>query len=277
MTEGGATYEAYALRYGGTRSTKASKYYRYNHYGEPDGPLGLDFFFWLLRNGERTVLVDCGFDDQRTAARGYHQERKPLELLSRFDITPGEVDHVVLSHMHFDHIGNAELFPNATFSVARSEFDFWTGPFANRPLLSESADECEIQVVADLHREGRLHMVEDDGGLLFDGIRAQPIRGHTPGQLVTTVDTSTGRIVLASDAIHLYDEMTLDRPYWVFNDLEGMYRGYDALRALAAQPETTVVAGHDPEVMKMFEHVDDDCVDLTSPLTDACFYGPRQP
>ena len=175
---------------------------------------------------------------------------------------------MVLSHLHFDHIGNAELFPNATFSVARSELDFWTGPFATRPLLSESTDDYEVQVVVDLLREGRLELVEDDGAVLFDGIRAQPVRGHTPGQLITTVDTSAGQVVLASDAIHLYDEMTLDRPYWVFNDLEGMYRGYDTLRSLAAQPGTTVVAGHDPAVMTMFERVDDDCVDLTARLSD---------
>jgi glyoxylase-like metal-dependent hydrolase (beta-lactamase superfamily II) len=210
--------------------------------------------------------VDCGFDDKRTAARGYLQEHRPLDLLARFDVGPEDVDHVVLSHMHFDHIGNAELFPNATFSVARAEFDFWTGPFADRPMLSESTDAYEVKVVADLLRDGRVRLIEDAGETLFDGIDLQPVRGHTPGQLISTIRTSSGRVVLASDAIHLYDEMTLDRPYWVFSDLEGMYRGYDLLRTLAAEPGTSIVAGHDPAVMTMFERVDADCVDLTKPI-----------
>lgn len=258
-----ASYETFALRYGGTTSSKASKYYRYDKYGEPDGPVGLDFFFWLVRNGDRTVLVDCGFDDKRTAARGYFQQQRPLELLARFDVGAEDVDHIVLSHMHFDHIGNVELFPNATFSVARAEFEFWNGPFADRPMLAESTDAHEVRVVSDLLRDGRVRLIEDGGASIFDGIDVLPVRGHTPGQLISTVKTSTGRVVLASDAVHLYDEMTLDRPYWVFNDLEGMYHGYDLLRSLASEENTTVVAGHDPAVMSLFEPVNADCVDLT--------------
>jgi glyoxylase-like metal-dependent hydrolase (beta-lactamase superfamily II) len=257
------TYQAFALRYGSTQTRRASKYYRYDKYDDPDRAIGMDFFFWLVRNERRTVLVDCGFDDERTAARGYFQDHPPLELLSRLDVSPGEVDHVVISHMHFDHIGNLELFPNATFSVARAEFDFWTGPFADRPLLSESTEPYEVQTVVNLLQDGRLRLIDDAGEALFDGIDVLPVRGHTPGQMISTIRTPSGQVVLASDAVHLYEEMELDRPYWVFNDLEGMYRSYDLLRTLDAQPGTTIVAGHDPAVMTMFESVNDDCVDLT--------------
>jgi glyoxylase-like metal-dependent hydrolase (beta-lactamase superfamily II) len=94
-----------------------------------------------------------------------------------------------------------------------------------------------------------------------DGVA--PACGHAAGQLITQVASPTGSVVLASDAIHLYEEMRLDRPFWLFCDLEGMYRGYEMLRHLEARPGTVVVAGHDPAVMTMFEAVAEDCVDLT--------------
>jgi glyoxylase-like metal-dependent hydrolase (beta-lactamase superfamily II) len=81
------------------------------------------------------------------------------------------------------------------------------------------------------------------------------------------VATDSGRVVLASDAIHFYEEMDLDRPFWLFCDLEGMYRGYDLLRRLRSEPGTVVVAGHDSAVMTMFEQVDAECVDLTRPIS----------
>jgi hypothetical protein len=51
-----------------------------------------------------------------------------------------------------------------------------------------------------------------------------PVRGHTPRLLITEVASAAGDLAFASDAIRFYEEMTLDRPYWVFHDLEGMYR-----------------------------------------------------
>jgi glyoxylase-like metal-dependent hydrolase (beta-lactamase superfamily II) len=262
VTTADDTYEAYALRFGTTALPKASRYHRYATYGEPDATVSMDFFFWLVRNNQRTILVDCGFDAERGRAKGFRQDVDPLDLLARLDVRAEEVEHVVLSHMHFDHIGNIGLFPNATFSIARAEFEFWTGPFADRPHLSSGTEPEEIKAVADLLHQDRLRLV---GGAetLFPGIQATTIRGHTAGQMITEVRTARGHVVLASDSIHWYEEMTLDRPFWLFCDLEGMYQGYELLRTLEARPDTVVVAGHDPAVMAMFESVRDECVDLT--------------
>jgi len=261
MNEG--LYEAYALKYGSTTTTKASKYYRYEAYADPDVTVQLDFYFWLVRNSTRTVLIDCGFDAERASLRGYRQETHPLELLARRGVDASQVDHVVMSHMHFDHIGNLCLFPNATFSVGRSEFDFWTGAFADRDFLGHSGEREETKTVVELAKDGRVRLV-DDTAELFPGISVTPVRGHTPGLLITEVATASGDLVFASDAIHFYEEMTLDRPYWVFHDLEGMYQGFQLLRDKQARPRTQIVAGHDPAVMAMFRTVDESCVDLTA-------------
>ena len=61
-----------------------------------------------------------------------------------------------------------------------------------------------------------------------------------------------GTAVLASDALHFYEEVERDRPFAILADLPAMYRAYDTLAQLAAQPGTHLVAGHDPEVRARF-------------------------
>ncbi|MYW96226.1 N-acyl homoserine lactonase family protein [Amycolatopsis rubida] len=262
-----STYETYALRYAfRDDNTASSTFYRYELYGEAEKPYPMDYFFWVARNSDRTVLVDCGYTPQRAEQRGRTLTATPAELLGRIGLSPAEVDHVVLSHMHWDHIGNVGLFPNATFSIARREFEFWRGPFAHRPCLGLALGDEELTAVENLEREGRLFQVEDDHHELYPGIRLITSPGHTPGQLVTDVSTPDGSVVLASDALHYADEMTLDRPFHVFTELEGMYRTYQLLRSLAARPDTTVVAGHDPAVTAGYKEVAENCLDLSAPV-----------
>ncbi|MFD4351210.1 N-acyl homoserine lactonase family protein [Nocardia sp. NPDC058518] len=269
MSVNGESYEVYALRYGSAKTTKSSKYLNYKAYGEPDEEIVADFYFWLVRNKDRTILVDCGFDDERARPRGYFQTCDPVELLARFGVTPAEVDHVVISHMHFDHIGNIGLFPNATFTVSRDEFDFWTGRYAKRKMFALFAEAEEIEMLVELDRAGRVHFVEGaEAETIFPGITVTPIRGHTPGQMITEIENGQQNLVLASDALHFYEEKDRDRPFWVYCDLEGMYDGYERLNELSQRPDTVVVAGHDPEVMRRFKMIDDDCVDLTVALVE---------
>ncbi len=264
------TYEVYALRYASREGEKAREYYGFHRYGEPNAPCPLDYFFWLARNDHRTILVDCGYSKDRAREKGRYTQNHPnndaLETLSYLGVRPEDVDHVVLSHMHQDHVGNVNRFPNATFSMARKEFDFWTGPYGARELPATSVDSYEVGLVKDLLRDDRLHFVEDSE-TLFPGVQATRLGGHTPGQLMTEVTGTSGQVVLASDAIHFYEEMEADRPFWFFCDLEGTYRAYQLFRDLNARPDTSVVPGHDPAVMRKFRPVHPDwVVDLTSPL-----------
>lgn len=260
------TYETYALRYAyRDGNTSSETYYRFELYGEPEQTFSMDYFFWVARNTRRTVLVDCGYTPERAVQRGRTLVASPEELLARIGLTLAEVDHVVLSHMHWDHIGNVGLFPNATFSIARREFEFWRGPFGHRPCIGLALGDPELAAVQRLEKEGRLFQVEDDHHRLFPGIDLITSPGHTPGQLVTDVATADGAVVLASDALHYDDEMLLDRPFHVFTEIEGMYRTYQTLRSLAARPDTAVIAGHDPSVTASYKEVAESCLDLGAP------------
>lgn len=241
-------HEVYALRYASRPGRKGREFYGFEMYGEPDGPYPMDYYFWLARNAHRTVLVDCGYNRARGERRGmfgsHHDQIDPVELLALVGVAPKDVDHVVLSHLHLDHVGNIDLFPDATFSMAQRELDFWTGNCGTRELLSHVVHPEEIERVVDLLREERLQLV-DESEELFPGISVTRLGGHTPGQLMTEVTGTAGRIVLASDAVHVYEEGEADRPFWLFSDLAETYRTLALLRELDGRPDTSVVPGHD--------------------------------
>src|ERR1700722_20387608 len=98
------TYEVYALRYAARPGEKSKEFYGFALYDEPDGPCGLDYFFWVARNRSRTILIDTGYDRAVAAREGRyihnHPNHDPLELLALLNISPEDVDHVLITHMH---------------------------------------------------------------------------------------------------------------------------------------------------------------------------------
>jgi glyoxylase-like metal-dependent hydrolase (beta-lactamase superfamily II) len=85
------------------------------------------------------------------------------------------------------------------------------------------------------------------------GVELTEVGGHTPGQLITAVAAPDGSTaVLASDALHFYEEVERDRPFAILADLPAMYLAYDTLALLAGEPNTRLVAGHDPQVRTRF-------------------------
>ena len=71
-----------------------------------------------------------------------------------------------------------------------------------------------------------------------------------PGQAILVVATAGGRVVLAADAMHDYEELDRDRPFSVVADLPAMYAAFDLIREMAQDAGTSIVAGHDPLVME---------------------------
>lgn len=251
-----ATYSVTAVRYGTLATTKAESYYRYHAYGEPDAAVQMDYFFWVLRRGDDVTVVDTGFDATVGTRRGRTSLCTPSEALAGLDLTPADVSRVIVTHFHYDHIGNLGLFPNAEILLSGRELDFWTGPWAKRFQFAQVVEEQEIAYVEAAHREGRVTRLGDDE-TIAPGLRTLWVGGHTPGQLVVTVATGdSGEAVLASDAVHFYEEVQLDRPFAIVADLPEMYQAYQLLRELGAERDRVLVAGHDPSDMQRFPGVD---------------------
>lgn len=245
------TYEVLAVRYA-TRQTVASQVYLNHHiYREPDRPIWMDYYFWVLRDGVRTIVVDTGFTPQVGDERGRTITCPVPVALARLGIDPLKVEQVVITHAHYDHTGNLGLFPHAEILISRRELDFWTGPYAEREQFAHLVEPSDIADITQADLEGRVTRLPGRHRLT-PGIELREVGGHTPGQLVALVSVDGGTVVLASDAVHYYDEIELDRPFFVVADLEAMYRGFDELSALANQPGTELLPGHDPLVLERF-------------------------
>lgn len=248
-------YEVTAVRYGAMRARKSALFYRFESYGDPDAEVEMAYYFWLLRSGERTILIDSGFHPDAGRRRGRSCLVTPLEALSALGVAPESVSTVIVTHFHYDHIGNLGAFPHAELIVPQLELEFWTDPVSRREQFASHVEEPEIDRIVRAQSEGRVRTTAGEEEIL-PGVVAISAGGHSPGQQITTVKTTAGTAVLTSDAVHFYEELRLDRPFGVIADLAAMYRAYDRINEICEEGDAVVVPGHDPKVMERFAPAD---------------------
>lgn len=246
-------FAVYAIRFAHREnSVRAEHFYRGDVRG--DVPLPIDYFVWAAVSPAAVVLVDTGFTPETAAARGSRDYlQSPMATLAALGVPVERVEHVVLTHLHYDHVGHVSDFPAARLLLQREEYEFWVGPMAGRgeyPHLHEPAD---LEYLATALRAGRLTLLDGDCTVV-PGVTAHKVGGHTPGLQVVRVRTARGNVVLASDASHFYENIEQDRPYSLVDHLPSMYHAFDRVRALA-DDDALVVPGHDPLVLKRFPAV----------------------
>lgn len=248
-----------ALRYASRPTTRSGVFYRYEEYGEPDGPQEMTYYVWLLRSERATVLVDTGYSARGGERRGRGHIVPPLEALAAVGVRPEGVDIVINTHLHYDHTGHLDAFAHVPLVASRTELEFWSGPMAAREQFAVHIEPDEIAGVAA--RRSDLRLIEGRHEIA-PGIVAIEVGGHSPGQTILAVDGEEAPVVLASDAVHFYEELERDRACNVLVDLEGVYRAYDTIRALLGARGARLLAGHDPLVMDRFPRLPGAAADL---------------
>jgi glyoxylase-like metal-dependent hydrolase (beta-lactamase superfamily II) len=189
-------YEVYAIKYAHHARRAAENFIG----GDPhDGPMPLDYFVWLIRGDGREVVVDTGFSAAMARKRGRDHLRCPTEGLKLLGTEAKGVKDVVISHLHYDHVGNFDLFPAATLHLQDLEMRYATGRhMVHEPFRGAYEVEDVVGMVRRVYA-GRVRFHEGDAEL-FPGISLHLIGGHTMGLQVVRVATRRGWLVLASDA-----------------------------------------------------------------------------
>jgi glyoxylase-like metal-dependent hydrolase (beta-lactamase superfamily II) len=259
-------YQVVIAKYGSRSTVKSEVYLNYGLYHQEDEHIGMHYFVWILRNSERTILVDTGFSVIGGANRNRTLDHNVPALYEKLGIDPLTAPQIIITHGHFDHIGNLDNFPASQMLISKKEFDFWNSKHATRKLFHHSVEDHELEHLRKIHSEDRLEFFEGRT-TLAPGVEVIEVGGHTPGQSVVKVNTSEGTVLLASDAIHFYEEYEADRPFMSVASLVDMYEAFDVIRTMSKSGEIHhLVSGHDVDTLPRFTSVDGELSEIVSTI-----------
>ena len=245
---GPETFEVFAIKYA-THDRDAAHNFLYPT-DIHDGPMPLDYFVWAAVSKNRTYVIDTGFKAEIAAKRGRTFHRCPADGLALIGIDAATVTDVIVTHMHYDHVGNFDLFPNARFHLQDREMAYATGRYMRHGAFRYAFEVEDVVGMVRRVYAGRV-VFHDGDAELAPGLSLHHIGGHTDGLQSVRVLTRRGWIVVASDACHVYANKDLANPFPIVLHVGKMMEGWDRLRALA-DSEDHIVPGHDPLVLKYY-------------------------
>jgi glyoxylase-like metal-dependent hydrolase (beta-lactamase superfamily II) len=247
MTDEVPTYQAFAVKYAEREARRGEHFIG----GDPhDAPMPMDYFVWALVGADQTWVVDTGFDELDAAARGRRLVSSVTGALATIGVDASTVTDVIITHLHYDHIGGHAQFPVARFHLQDREMAFATGRHMTHRAISHAFTASHIADVVLLVHGGRV-VFHSGTEQLAPGLSVHHVGGHTDGLQVVRVRTDAGWLVLASDATHYYENMDSARPFPIAFDIGAMLEAFGTIRRLADRPEL-VVPGHDPLVLERF-------------------------
>ena len=194
------------------------------HMEESSGNIVASMHSWLIQTEHHNILVDTciGNDKERMPYRNWHQMNTPwLTQLIQAGVTPDDIDFVMCTHLHVDHVGwNTRLsdgnwvptFPNAKYLFSKTEYEFWE---AERHAKNEETFNAVNQQTFDDSVVPIMHLaelVEGDYEVLADLLRIEQAPGHTPGSITLTLRSGSDSAIFTGDICH--HPIQVYEPHW---------------------------------------------------------------
>ncbi len=183
---------------------------QHSQFLDEDGMLPIDMGGFLVRTGDRLVLVDTGIGPHADPVR----TGRFMKSLAGLGVRPEEVTDVVLTHLHFDHLGWASdgerrVFGNATYRCHEADWEFFMGatPYDDSLAVSLMGGRTSSELLPPL--ADRLETWSGDETVL-PGVDVRGAPGHTPGSTVVVISSGTDRAMLLGDVVHCPAELLSD-------------------------------------------------------------------
>lgn len=248
------TYEIYALKYAGPFTRPASMVHWFQ---DLDKTIQINYYIFVIRGGAEIVLVDCGCRPKLAKERDLAGYVNPVDALKRIDIDANRIRYLIATHVHFDHIGGLELFPEATIFIQKKEFDFWIkDPMSKRAPFLHVTDPVANDYLGKLEGDKRLHLIQGDEEIL-PGIQLLLCPGHTIGLQTVAVNTEKGKAIIGSDSAHTFYSYRTDIPNAIITDMIEWMKSYDKMRAQASSIDL-IFPGHDTALLDKYPKVAED-------------------
>ncbi len=241
-------YDVYALRYATKRSYPVSGLVAG---ADRTRKIDLAFIFWVLKGpGGRNVLVDAGcyhgpaFDEWKLA-----DFVRPSDAIGKIGLAPRDITDVIITHVHWDHVNGADLFPAARVWIQRDEFTHYVDDQGKPKDSAITAEDASM--LAKLRAAGRLMLVDGDAREIMPGVTVYTGGKHTFASQYVAVKSKAGTVVVASDNIYLYENLERHASLGETLDPAADLRVQDRILELASRPRL-ILPGHDPAVFERF-------------------------
>lgn len=215
-----------------------------------DALMPIDYYIWVARAGDRLFVIDTGFTAEEGKRRGRTVLRDVADGLAMLGIDAATVRDVIVTHLHYDHIGGHKRFPRARYHLQASEMQYVTGPYMCAPSIRHSYTVEHITEMVRRVYEDRVVFYEGEDEIA-PGITVHPMPGHTMGLVSVRVLTKRGWVVVASDAAHFYENMERRMAFPTVFNVGDAILSFDKLQRLAGD-NGLIVPGHDPLVLSRY-------------------------
>jgi glyoxylase-like metal-dependent hydrolase (beta-lactamase superfamily II) len=216
-----------------------------------DERIEMPVFTYLVEGGDSLLLVDTGMAWSERASKFHHPgSRQPegcsiVEQLAKTGYAPEDIDVVVFTHMHWDHIYYMEKFVKATFIAHETEYTFALDPI---PLYYKSYEHPNLYVHAaeKITRpfEGIAVKTVKGETEIMPGVRVFETPGHSPGHQSVEVDTRDGSYICCGDSIFIWDNMNAlpeieydITPPGRYADIVATWKSIELQKKRAARPD----------------------------------------
>jgi glyoxylase-like metal-dependent hydrolase (beta-lactamase superfamily II) len=219
----------------------ASDWTAHQHHLDPDGKFRVPVGAFLVRTEDRLVLLDAGVghvepDDSMFTGGAL------LDSMRAYGVNPEEIDTVIVSHLHSDHMGwltnqDAPVFTNATVHIGAADWQFFVEGLGGGKRRAQ-----KLRLI-----EANVSLVDTDGVTLAPGLTTRLTPGHTPGHLSTVIASGGERMIVLGDAIHCPAQLTeLDWQFLYDTDRTLATKTRKALLSEADEPNTRLLPCHFP-------------------------------
>ena len=244
------SWEVMALRYAEHARTAQENFLL--PVADPHEAMPMDYFVWALRAPDgRVIVVDTGFDEASGGRRGRKLLRPVGGCLRAAGIDPDGVKDVVVTHLHYDHAGNLDIFPQAAFHLQEREMAFATGRHMCVGCIRHPFEVDHVVAMVRALYADRVRFHDGDAEIA-PGVTLHRVGGHSDGLQMVRVQTARGPLVLASDASHYFANMQREIPFPIVFDVGEMAAGWRRAKKLAGGDDSLVIPGHDPLLRGMF-------------------------